>query len=206
MIGITKISVRTTLFAFLALAIFAGCDDDIKNPVEVDTRDPSVAREWNEVLLESIRSDLARPTIHARNLWHISAAMFDAWSVYSESAHPYLLGTTVGGYTCPLNDITLPSDVQGAREQAISHAAYRLIRHRFKSSPHVLDMEDRTDALMERLGFDISDTSTLRIGLGGRHGQLHRSVLHCVWTSRWFKRTKRLSQSILHARQSRHRT
>ena len=38
----------------------------------------SVARKWNEILLQSIRNDLARPTVHARNLFHISAAMYDA--------------------------------------------------------------------------------------------------------------------------------
>jgi hypothetical protein len=38
----------------------------------------SVARKWNEVLLEAIRNDFARPTVHARNLFHISTAMYDA--------------------------------------------------------------------------------------------------------------------------------
>ena len=32
----------------------------------------SVAREWNEILLEAIRNDYARPTVHARNLYHHS--------------------------------------------------------------------------------------------------------------------------------------
>ena len=36
----------------------------------------SVARLWNEALLQSIREDFARPTIHARNLFHASVAMF----------------------------------------------------------------------------------------------------------------------------------
>ena len=44
----------------------------------------SVARKWNEVILQSIRNDLARPTVHARNLFHISAAMFDAWAVFDD--------------------------------------------------------------------------------------------------------------------------
>ena len=31
----------------------------------------SVARQWNEITLESIRNDFARPVVHARNLfWH----------------------------------------------------------------------------------------------------------------------------------------
>ena len=40
----------------------------------------SVARLWNEQALEAIRRDYARPTIHARNLYHLSVAMWDAWA------------------------------------------------------------------------------------------------------------------------------
>ena len=40
----------------------------------------SVARRGNEDLLEAIPNDYARPTVHARNLWHSSVAMRDAWS------------------------------------------------------------------------------------------------------------------------------
>ena len=36
----------------------------------------SVAREWNEELLHAIRNDFARPTVHARNLFHTSVAMY----------------------------------------------------------------------------------------------------------------------------------
>ena len=42
----------------------------------------SVAREWNDALLDAIRTDQARPTVHARNLYHVSAAMWDAWASY----------------------------------------------------------------------------------------------------------------------------
>ncbi len=38
----------------------------------------SIARQWNEMVLEAIRADFARPTVHARNLFHTSAAMYDA--------------------------------------------------------------------------------------------------------------------------------
>ena len=43
----------------------------------------SVARQWDEELLEAIRNDLARPTVHARNLFHVSVAMWDAWAAVS---------------------------------------------------------------------------------------------------------------------------
>ena len=37
--------------------------------------DHSIARIWNEVLLDGIRNDFARPTVHSRNLFHVSALM-----------------------------------------------------------------------------------------------------------------------------------
>ena len=65
----------------------------------------SVARQWNEALLNGIRNDFARPTVHARNLFHSSVAMYDAWAIYDEIAQPFLLGHTVGGYACIFNGI-----------------------------------------------------------------------------------------------------
>ena len=35
----------------------------------------SIARHWNDELLDAIRVDFARPTVHARNLFHVSVAM-----------------------------------------------------------------------------------------------------------------------------------
>ena len=46
----------------------------------------SVARQWNEVLLESIRDDFARPTVHARNLFHTSVLLYDAWATFESNA------------------------------------------------------------------------------------------------------------------------
>ncbi len=50
----------------------------------VRSADPgkSVARLWDEALLDAIRRDFPAPTVHARNLYHASAAMWDAWAAY----------------------------------------------------------------------------------------------------------------------------
>lgn len=84
----------------------------------------SVARQWNELLLEAIRNDTARPTIHARNLWHTSAAMYDTWAAFDTTASQYLVNERVDG---PLDE--------AARDEAISYAAYRIIGHRFVNGP-----------------------------------------------------------------------
>ena len=125
-----------------------------------DTLDPSVARQWNEVLLEAIRNDFARPTVHARNLFHISSAMYDAWAVFSTTAAPYLAGTTLNGYGCPMDSISLERDLHVAREEAISFAVYRLIIHRFANSPRVQVIQTAADNLMATLGYNISNVST----------------------------------------------
>ncbi len=129
--------------------------------ISLPAQEHSVAREWNEVLLESIRNDFARPTVHARNLFHISAAMYDAWAVYDAVAEVYLLGKTVHSFQgCELEGIPTPDDRQAAREEAISYAAYRLIAYRFRSSPGARESLALCDSLLLDLGYTPSFTST----------------------------------------------
>jgi membrane-associated phospholipid phosphatase len=80
----------------------------------------SVARVWDEALLEAIRRDLPAPTVHARNLFHTSAAMWDAWAAYDSVADGYFV-----------HEKHDADDAQAAREAAISYAAYRVLRHRY---------------------------------------------------------------------------
>ncbi len=150
--GIKSIAIGT---AVLAIGL-ASCDGALTE----DNRDVSVARLWNEVLLEGIRHDYARPTVHARNLWHSSAAMYDAWAAYDDSASTWLLGKRHAGYECSFTAPRLPRDKLPAREEAVSFAAYRLVRHRFRDSPGAKFVAELADQTMAELGFDIHDTST----------------------------------------------
>ena len=50
----------------------------------------SVARIWNEENLAAIRIDIPHPPVHARNLFHVACAMYDAWAVYDSIAVGYL--------------------------------------------------------------------------------------------------------------------
>ena len=71
-----------------------------------DTRDPSVARMWNEALLDAIRKDLARPTVHARNLFHMSAAMYDAWArLFGFGTRRTWRARPCNGFACALDGI-----------------------------------------------------------------------------------------------------
>jgi hypothetical protein len=86
----------------------------------------SAARLWNEQLLDAIRIDAPHPPKHARNLHHLAVAMYDAWAAYDASAVGYLYNEKVS---------PLPPDIEAARHEAISYAAYRVLRARFLGSP-----------------------------------------------------------------------
>ena len=88
----------------------------------------SVARHWNEAVLAAIRSDFPAPTIHARNLYHSSAAMWDAWAAYDPDA--------VGVF---VDEKRTAEDARAAREEAISYAAYRILVARYLPSPRARD-------------------------------------------------------------------
>jgi len=126
----------------------------------IQAQEHSVARQWNEVLLESIRNDFARPTVHARNLFHTSVAMYDAWAAFESTAEPFFLGKTINGYTCDFDGIATPSDVKAAQEETISYACYRLLRHRFQFSPGAFFVIPKIDSLMTNLGYDPSVITT----------------------------------------------
>lgn len=121
----------------------------------VEAQQHSVVRRWNEVMLQAIREDLARPPVQARNLFHVSMAMWDAWAVYDTlSADTYLLGKTVGSFNCQFDGVPMPPDIRAAREKAICHAAYRLLARRFQNSPNASTSITRFRNLMTELGYD----------------------------------------------------
>lgn len=156
-----SLSVMKTGFLVIALSMGAACDivGDADSSSTRDDRRVSVARIWNEVLIEGIRHDYARPTVHARNLWHSSAAMYDAWAAYDDTASTWLLGKTQAGFNCEYTPPDRPRDRQRAREEAISFAAYRIVRHRFRNSPGADFIARLADATMTKLGYDIGNTS-----------------------------------------------
>ena len=116
--------------------------------------DVSIARLWNEVLLQAIRNDFARPTIHARNLFHTSVAMYDVWAIYDDEATPYLIGNTVNNFSTELLEFMPLESVEDSRKKAISYAMYRLLSYRFQNSPNAEESQNLFDLVMEQLGFE----------------------------------------------------
>src|SRR5215218_8707382 len=46
----------------------------------------TIARNWSERILESIRMDTPHPPAQARNLFSYSVCMYDAWAAYDSNA------------------------------------------------------------------------------------------------------------------------
>lgn len=122
----------------------------------------SIARRWNEANLNAIRLAVPRPGVHARNLFHTSVAMYDAWAAYDATADGYLV-----------TEKLTATDVDAARREAISYAAYRVLRHRYAFENGGPTSLACFDAFMARLGFDPSDdtaTGDTPRALGNRIG------------------------------------
>ena len=139
--------------------------------VDIDPELHSVARWWNEFLLDGIRLDFPNPPVHARNLFHLSAAMWDAFWTYDARGEDHVLPVfSRESVPTPLS----PAARLAAQNEAVSYAAYRVITTRFANSPGA----ERTlfDArwLMTRLGYDPDFTSTIgnsSAAVGNRIGQ-----------------------------------
>jgi hypothetical protein len=119
----------------------------------------SIARIWNEALLEAIRKDFARPTVHARNLFHTSIALYDAWAIYDKVAAPYLVGNTVHDFQSELKVFVPTESTEVSMKKAMSYAAYRLLSYRFKISPGSRESLQRFNLVMSQLGYNINETS-----------------------------------------------
>ncbi|TVR01977.1 MAG: hypothetical protein EA398_08870, partial [Deltaproteobacteria bacterium] len=94
-------------------------------PVQCTTPRPdlgawSVARIWNEEALGAIRRALPEPTVHARNLYHVSLALHDAWAAWEPEREGLIHAGEIGAGGA--------SD----RRAAMSHAALRVLEHRYR--------------------------------------------------------------------------
>jgi len=110
-------------------------------------RDKSVARRWDEQALAAIRLDLPRPTVHARNLFHLSAAMWDAWAAYDTHANGVFV-----------RERQHDSDVDAARRTAISYAAFGVLTDRYASAVGGGTTLACLGSVMRDLGYDPADT------------------------------------------------
>ena len=145
-----------TLAAVLTTALVS-CGSDEPTPglladcVPVE-HEHSIARLWNEQALDAVRRDFPAPTVHARNLFHLSSAMYDAWLAFDD-------GPGRSWFVDEQHDVS-NGDLAEARHQAISFAAHRLLRHRYALAVGALETVNALDQLMADLCYDTAFTST----------------------------------------------
>lgn len=145
------------------------------------TADPStysVARWWNEMLLGSIRRDVPNPPVHARNLFHVSAALWDAFWAYERG------GWTGRREVFTRETPTLPAgeaERVAAQREAMSYAAFTVIKDRFARSVGLAATTTDTRWMMQLFGLnpdfaDAAGSSPASVGLriGRRVLELNR--------------------------------
>ncbi len=119
-----------------------------------------IAMHWNEAVLNAIRNDFARPTIHARNLFHTSIALYDCWALFDGTAETYLIGKRLDSFESTIDMALInPSATEEFKWEAASFAIYRLASFRFAASPGVDESLHYFDSLMTQFGYDITQFS-----------------------------------------------
>src|SRR6185503_19000178 len=108
----------------------------------------SVARVWDERALAAIRADTPHPPAQGRNLFSLSVCMWDAWAAYDSVAVGYVYH---GKHTT--------TNLLAARNEAISYAAYRMLKERHFYSKTFSNTLVLDDLQMAALGYDTNNVS-----------------------------------------------
>jgi hypothetical protein len=152
--------VRLGVAALLAVAVVTGAVVGATRPWEpaapacpqVAEPAQSVARRWDDALLDAIRRALPNPPVHARNLFHLSVAMWDAWAAYD---------STASGYIFKEKQTVDPCNVRSARNEAISYAAYGVLTARFIKAVGADKSLSEFADLMDQLTYPTAMTDTV---------------------------------------------
>ncbi|MGZ8514304.1 MAG: vanadium-dependent haloperoxidase [Candidatus Limnocylindrales bacterium] len=131
------------------LAVTHPWSPDRSCPAAADHPEWSVARRWDEALLDAIRRALPNPPVHARNLFHTSVAMWDAWAAYDPIASGYID-----------TEKAQASNVPAARAEAISYAAFRVLTSRYIKAVGGDQSLSEFDDVMDTLCYPIDVTTT----------------------------------------------
>jgi hypothetical protein len=144
------------------------CPADRIDPVP----EGSIARRWNEQLLDAIRRDIPKPGVHARNLFHVSVAMYDAWAAFDPVADGVVFREKVA---------VDAAERDAERDTALSYAAVQVLRHRYAASADGPTSLSCFDALLTKLGLDPADERTDgmdAVALGNRIGRAVVDAFH----------------------------
>ena len=171
--------------AALSLALVAVPIAPTQAGPDVAADDPgsstSVAHDWVDAALFAIRNDFARPTVHARNLYHLSAAMYDAWAVHDGAASPLRLRPDAPLEACRLTSAERDRarsapEPEAARRTAVGVAARNLLRERYRGSPNADEVMDEFGRVSAAQGLDATDGA----GAGGSGSGIGARAAACA--------------------------
>lgn len=131
--------------AALVAVMMASACSSAASPDNAASCDPEISaiRTWNEAALDAIRRDFPAPTVHARNLYHLAAAGWDAWASYDDGV--------VGLFVAEAEATLVGDERDRARSEAISYSSYRLLTHRYAQSDGSEESLAQFDATMAAL-------------------------------------------------------
>lgn len=144
----------------------------------------SAARNWNEALLFAIRKDFARPTVHARNLYHASALMYDVWAIYDIAASTVFLGEATELDVCRFDFaqkqriLSQSDNITQDRETAISYGMYALLTRRFFNSPGI--SQSQTEFVEMADAYNVDRSLTLADSIDDSPQQLGLYLAECM--------------------------
>jgi len=147
-LNIRPVSILCKHFLIVCALLIAGVKSQAAILWYVPNTNYTVARNWSERILESIRMDTPHPPAQARNLFSYSVCMYDAWAAYDTNAVGFIYH---GKHTAP--------DVAAARREAISHAMYRMMLERLAYSRTATNQAERSPVFMSLMGYDTNNVS-----------------------------------------------
>ena len=147
--GILSVAAIAVIVVAAGLAVTRPWQSAPSCPPPADHPEWSVARRWDEALLDAIRRALPAPTVHARNLYHTSAGMWDAWAAYDPTASGVFVKDKLTG-----------SNVAAARNEAMSYAAYRILSSRYIKSVGGDESLSEFADVMDSLCYPLDVTTT----------------------------------------------
>jgi hypothetical protein len=138
---------KHVFIAWIAIVVSFNCSAATINWYNPDPN-YSIARNWSERILESIRMDTPHPPAQARNLFSYSVCMYDAWAAYDTNAVGFIY-----------RGKHIAADVPAARREAISYAMYRMMVERLAYSRTATNQAERNPVFMSLLGYDTNNIS-----------------------------------------------
>ena len=158
------------LFVFCLFSVFG-----IETMESLDAQGNLTIRDWNEVVLEAIRLDLARPNVHARNLYHWSLGVSAMTEVYHQGSVANWPGPPLSA-----DQISMLADAESAEvlHQAISGYTHAFVTTRYVESPGFLETQAYLATVFEttwNLAFDEAIDELPAVALGVAHAHVINS-------------------------------